>query len=740
MTGTTSDSNVVVATGDRSAPEIEGFDVETVDPGGLPAAAARADCVVATVPGGGLDALESVAGTAVPTVLYDRTGDPSVAARATRLGVTEYVTDGALDGATLADRIRVVTGADRARAAGALESLHAVATDRSLTLEEKTDRLLEVGRERLDLGLGVLAEIDGETATPIAVSGTDPAVAVDDDVPLAETFCRRTVDVDGLFGVTDVETVHGDDPAAAATGFGCYLGGTVVVDGEPYGTVYFADEDPRDRPFSARERRFVELLVEWLSHEVERGRRERALGRYKAIHETVEEMVFVVSEGTTIEQVTEPLVERFGYDREELLGTSITEFLDETSVEEGYEAFHELRDGAESVTMETTISTADDNPVPVEVDLSLLSASTDFRGLVGVVRDRTALSETRAELAAQRDRFQSLFDQLPDAVVDTRFVDGEPHVRAVNPAFEEVFGYDAEDVVDESVNDLIVPEELRGSARQVDKTAMVEGYDVGEVERMAADGRRTFLFRGFIYDREGPDELGFGIYTDMTERIEQKRRLRVLHRVLRHNLRNEMTGIIGFAQLLAEEATDPDHREFAERIHRQADDVAKLGEQVQRIERALDQDRHRFPMDPGEVAHDVAERFRERHPEATVEVDADCGRVVADALLELAVENLVENAIEHHDGTPTVEVAVRAVDDEWVELTVRDDGPGIPEREQAVVGGEREITQLDHSRGLGLWLARWIVEGVGGDLRFEGVEDGAEVSLRLQRLAERDSA
>ena len=105
--------------------------------------------------------------------------------------------------------------------------------------------------------------------------------------------------------------------------------------------------------------------------------------------------------------------------------------------------------------------------------------------------------------------------------------------------------------------------------------------------------------------------------------------------------------------------------------------------------------------------------------------------VVGDRVDDL--DAVVENAIEHHDGTPTVEVAVEPVDDRWVDIVVVDDGPGIPEREQRVIGGETAVTQLDHGTGLGLWVARWVLESVDGRLLFGDADDGTVVRLRLQR-------
>jgi signal transduction histidine kinase len=50
------------------------------------------------------------------------------------------------------------------------------------------------------------------------------------------------------------------------------------------------------------------------------------------------------------------------------------------------------------------------------------------------------------------------------------------------------------------------------------------------------------------------------------------------------------------------------------------------------------------------------------------------------------------------------------------------------------MSGQREITQPDHSTGLGLWVARWVVEGVDGRLRFGDADDGTTVRLRLRRV------
>jgi len=102
----------------------------------------------------------------------------------------------------------------------------------------------------------------------------------------------------------------------------------------------------------------------------------------------------------------------------------------------------------------------------------------------------------------------------------------------VNEGFEELFGYDAAEVRGEPVNELIVPTEYATGARRIDRVARSAGHGINEVERETANERRTFLFRWLRYPAPGNEKRGFGIYTDITRRKCQQRRLRVLQRVL----------------------------------------------------------------------------------------------------------------------------------------------------------------------------------------------------------------
>jgi signal transduction histidine kinase len=210
----------------------------------------------------------------------------------------------------------------------------------------------------------------------------------------------------------------------------------------------------------------------------------------------------------------------------------------------------------------------------------------------------------------------------------------------------------------------------------------------------------------------------------------------VLHRFLRHNLRNKMTVIEGTAGHLADRLEDPAYREHVEQIRGAAAELMELSETAHTLSKVAVESDERYPVDAGRVLESVAATLRERYPGAsiTVAADGDGARVSADWRLEAVLEQLVENAVEHADREqPTVELSVTDGPDR-VALRVADDGPGIPAEELTSITADGEPTQLTHGTGFGLWLVRSVVADYGGELTYDDRPGGGSVfTVRLGR-------
>lgn len=227
--------------------------------------------------------------------------------------------------------------------------------------------------------------------------------------------------------------------------------------------------------------------------------------------------------------------------------------------------------------------------------------------------------------------------------------------------------------------------------------------------------------------------------------------LTVLNRVLRHDVRNDLTVIAGYLDHARREGDDG-IAEYLDGIEARTDRIERLSDHARLAENAvLGDDAVEGTTDLTLVAERVVGTIARDFPAASVSVDTEVddaeALVPGHDLLESALHNVVENAVEHagHEA-PTVDVTVRvrpadavgdgarprlpggAAADSVVEVVVADDGPGFPDRERTVLeeGGE---DALESSSGMGLWVVHWIVDAVGGVTAVEDREEGGSVVI-----------
>lgn len=209
----------------------------------------------------------------------------------------------------------------------------------------------------------------------------------------------------------------------------------------------------------------------------------------------------------------------------------------------------------------------------------------------------------------------------------------------------------------------------------------------------------------------------------------------ILHRILRHNLRNTCNVIRGHAELLRENAGDEE--ECLRVIEEGTDDLVEISEKTRQLrEIVLSDPEVSARIDVVNAVERELAAARDRFPDADVRAEGP-DRAVIDThpALGTAIGELVENAIVHNDRpAPTVRVSIGEPADDRVDLEIADDGPGLPEMEREVLEAGREEPTF-HSEGLGLWLARTIVVQAGGDFQIAANEPhGTVVGISLPSI------
>ena len=342
--------------------------------------------------------------------------------------------------------------------------------------------------------------------------------------------------------------------------------------------------------------------------------------------------------------------------------------------------------------------------------------------LVHVVLDGYAFVGTHmfeTSPATQRVAEQTGLDKLTEPVL---VLDAKEDVVKFNETAERVFG--RTDTTDR-------PVPLR-TLVGVDLATLRE---TGEVEVDGTAGGTFAVSYTPLSDPDGNAVGGMVVLYDLREERQRKQQLSVLNRVLRHNLRNELTVINGYAETLERTLEDPELRTQAATISRAGDRLLTTGEKVREFDRLQDQVHHSEPVDLETLVSQVRDQFRRRFPDATIETDVEVrgGPIHTQAtVLELALSNLVENALKHGEAaTPAVRIRAVATGDSDVAATVEvsDSNDRIPDGEIDVLDTDSE-TPLQHGQGIGLWIVNWCVSKLNGDFEHR-YEEGNQFVITL---------
>ena len=244
--------------------------------------------------------------------------------------------------------------------------------------------------------------------------------------------------------------------------------------------------------------------------------------------------------------------------------------------------------------------------------------------------------------------------------------------------------------------------------------------------------------------------LGSRLVLALVEDRTRERRVEAIRRDFVANVSHELKTPVGAIRLLAEAvqdaSDDPEAVErFAGRMLTESERLVRLVQQVIELSRlqgddALDQP---VPVSIDDVVATAVDT-------STIDAQARSINVVASGeqglkvlgnreQITVAVSNLVANAVNYSPERSSVLIAARAVDNDMVEISVTDQGIGIPSTEIDRIF--ERFYRVDPARhrstggtGLGLSIVKHVAATHGGDIRVWSVEgQGSTFTLSLPR-------
>ncbi|MFW5939795.1 MAG: PAS domain-containing sensor histidine kinase [Halolamina sp.] len=458
-------------------------------------------------------------------------------------------------------------------------------------------------------------------------------------------------------------------------------------------------------------------------------RQSESLGR---LLDHAQDKVALLDEEGTFTYVNEASERILGFEPADLVGENAFEFIHPEDLQEAREAFSSAvnSDSFTEVTVEYRHRTSDDGWAWLESRMSNLT-DDKLDGYVVSSRDVTDRVMAQRERAETASRLEQIAAVSGDVL--WMFDADWSELLFLNPAFEELYGMSIETVREDpsAFLDSIHPEDVPAVEEAMARLAAGHSTEMEYRVNPGQEYRRWVWVRAEPITQDGEVVRITGFTRDITDRRRRERQLVVMDNLLRHNLRNDLNVVLGQADLI--DAESPQAAEQVAVIRRVSNQLLETAEKEREVIELITDRQSRELVDLEGVVESSVTTVRDRYPQGVIDVETLTPAVVRGrAELELAVDELLENAILHSSSErPRVTISLRTVG-RHAELTVEDEHTAIPPIEADVLTGDHDMTNVYHSSGLGFWLVYWAVELSNGHVAVDsGEEQGNRITLSL---------
>ncbi|AKH97625.1 sensor histidine kinase [Halanaeroarchaeum sulfurireducens] len=475
-----------------------------------------------------------------------------------------------------------------------------------------------------------------------------------------------------------------------------------------------------------------EEQVIWVAEDItERKERNLELERHEVFLESIREEVLVTDTDLNITYESAAVPKLYGYEQGERVGDPILEYVHPDDTEQVRAHFEEqLDESGPTQPIEYRGENKDGTWTWVESQARILKDHPAIGGVVITSRDISERVEHRKKRKRQHTHLENA-EQLAEM--------GGWEYRPDTETVQLTEGAQQLFEISDSLN-LELPETFN-FYHETDQPKIEEAFEkclesgVGfsiDAQIITNEGRQRWVeSTGTRSTEDGVTKLT-GVIQDITQHKGREQRLEVLNRVLRHNLRNELGQIQGYAEMINEHLP-AESQEFHSKIVASADRLLALSEKSKKFTTAMAYNYVTGPVELEPLMEAICDEYREKYPDATIETELFDARAPGNEMaIRLIFEELFENALKHNNrDNPTVNLVVVSPEDNRVKIRISDNGPGLSELEQEVIQSGEE-TALQHSLGIGLWTTSWLVSELSGDMQVTATDDqGTTFTIKL---------
>jgi PAS domain S-box-containing protein len=475
---------------------------------------------------------------------------------------------------------------------------------------------------------------------------------------------------------------------------------------------------------------------------------------YRLVLATVLDPTITIDERGTILSASDSVFGMFGWMPDELVGKNIKLLMPEPyrSNHDGYLSEYR-RTGKTQIlgrTREFTVVRRDGTTL--ECELSVSRGERDGKPLpllTGSFRDVTARKRAERELRASERRFRAIFDHSFEFM---GLLKPDGTVLEINQTALDAADAKREDVLGKPFWALPwwSSEQTREQLREGIRRAAAGEFVRFEAEQGAKDGELLHVDFSLkpVRDDDGNVVLMIPEGRDITALKRAQRSETSLLRalatigesaaVLAHEIKNPITAVNVALRAVADQLGE-DHRVILEDLSSRMQRLERVMRRTLSFTRPVELKKSTF-----DVRDLVQQTLRALRPsivkagfDVQVALDGELAPIHADrVLLEEVLTNLLANAleaVEDRAGPHRALITARDTAEGELEITVADDGPGIPESMRATLF-KPFFTTKSKGSGLGLAFCKKVIEEHGGTIEVDS-GPGGETAGRPPRGA-----
>ena len=377
-------------------------------------------------------------------------------------------------------------------------------------------------------------------------------------------------------------------------------------------------------------------------------------------------------------------------------------------------------------------------------------------------RTRRERREAVERVQHSEQRLSGIFSQVAVGIVET---DLEGRIALVNMRLCDILGCARGTVLGQRLQDLVQPD---------DRTALEEIFEdihrggrsfTVETRCVRSDGAQVWVNNtiSVVTGDDGRPKFTVAVVQDITDKKRAEDDLRAAVRarddflsIASHELKTPITSLHPQLERLARFVREgrlhavPDEKlEWMLNIAiRQVDRLTALVNNLLDVTRITSGRLHIAPteVDLRELSMSVLSRYQEivRRSGSEIVVSADAPVVGKwdPAAVETVITNLLSNAAKYGSGKP-IRITVERKQD-TARLIVQDQGIGIdPDKKERIFQRFERAVPLEHygGLGLGLWIARQVVEAHGGNIGVSSsAGEGSTFTVELPIVTRRQAA